>query len=370
MKKSIPYIIIAGISLLMLIFPETSIASAKSALELCRDVIVPSLFPFFVCSGILIHSGVCRSLSRLLGPVMKPLFNVNGCGAAALVLGTISGYPQGAITACNLYEAGYLSKSEAERLLAFCNNSGPLFVLGAVGVATYASRRVGIVLYISHLIASLLVGIIFRFYKRNTHTAPDYAINQPDLCFTEVFAQVLRESVSSILTVCGAIIFFGVFSGLLIGFLPSNDVIKALVMGIFELSGGNHAIHDADISMTSKLVMSAFTVGFAGFCVHLQVAAITARHHLSLVPYIFGKFLHGSLAAILSLCYLRFFPGKIPVFAGSPSVSAGFFFGSLYSVISMLFFMLLAILVIIFSMHLRKTHIKKYRTKCDISVRR
>lgn len=366
MKKFIPYFVIAILSALMIAFPEISISSARSALILCHEVIVPSLFPFFVCSGLLIHSGVCRSMSRILGPVMKPLFNVGGCGAAALVLGTVSGYPQGAITACNLYDSGYLSKSEAERLLAFCNNSGPLFILGAVGIATYSSRQVGIALYISHLIASILVGIIFRFYKKGSHTAPDYAINQPDLCFTEAFAKVLNESVSSILTVCGAVVFFGVFSGIVTCFLPTNDMLKALITGIFELSGGNRAIHDAQLSTTLKLAMSAFTVGFAGFCVHLQVAAVAARYHLSLFPYILGKLLHGLLAAILTLCYLRIFPGKIPVFASSNATSAGFFLGSLYSVISLVFFLLLASLVLIFGIMWKKSHNKRTHYKNSV----
>ena len=57
-----------------------------------------------------------------------------------------------------LYENGQCSKTEAERLLAFCNNSGPAFILGVVGTGIFASSRAGLLLYLAHIAASLCVG--------------------------------------------------------------------------------------------------------------------------------------------------------------------------------------------------------------------
>ena len=45
--------------------------------------------------------------------------------------------------ASELYANNYISKTEAERLLAFCNNSGPLFILGSVGIAIYSNIKYG-----------------------------------------------------------------------------------------------------------------------------------------------------------------------------------------------------------------------------------
>ena len=45
--------------------------------------------------------------------------------------------------------------TEAERLLAFCNNSGPAFILGVVGVGVFGSSRVGLLLYLAHAAASI-----------------------------------------------------------------------------------------------------------------------------------------------------------------------------------------------------------------------
>ncbi len=64
---------------------------------------------------------------------MAPLFRAGGACSSALALGFVGGYPVGARTAIALYENGQCSKTEAERLLAFCNNSGPAFILGGGG---------------------------------------------------------------------------------------------------------------------------------------------------------------------------------------------------------------------------------------------
>lgn len=351
MKKVLPYIFVAYITVMLLVFPENSIGCAKSAITLCRDVIVPSLFPFFVCSGLLIYSGFSQILAKIASPVMKPVFNVAGCGAAAFVLGIISGYPLGAVTACQLYESGYLSKTETERLLSFCNNSGPLFILGAVGVAIYQSAKIGIVLYISHILATLLVGVLFRFYKKDKHSAPAYPINMTDENFPQIFSKVLANSLNSILTVCGAVIFFSVISGAVLYHLPANDTIKSILTGFLELTGGTKAISETNLSLTAKLVLSAFTVGFSGLCVHLQVASIVAKHHLSLFAYISGKILHGIFSALFTLAYFTVYPPEISVFRHSEAaLSAGFCMSSLYSVIGILFFVIsgLSILMLLF----------------------
>ena len=98
---------------------------------------------------------------------MKRIFNVPGESATALLLGIISGYPIGAKMVCNLKKQKIISKIEAERLIAYTNNSSLLFILGSVGIALFSSHHIGIILLLSHLISCLLVGFIFRNWKKN-----------------------------------------------------------------------------------------------------------------------------------------------------------------------------------------------------------
>lgn len=101
---------------------------------------------------------------------MKPVFNEPGESAIAIIIGTISGYPVGAKVVCSLVRENKISKEEAERLLAFCNNSGPLFILGTVGIALFGNKTIGFILLITHILASLSVGIIYKFWSPSTYT--------------------------------------------------------------------------------------------------------------------------------------------------------------------------------------------------------
>lgn len=85
---------------MILINPSGAGEAAKSALVTCANTVIPSLFPFFVCSRMLVELGAAKRLSKLLSPVMLPLFGVGGGGGLALVLGIISGYPVGAKNGC------------------------------------------------------------------------------------------------------------------------------------------------------------------------------------------------------------------------------------------------------------------------------
>ena len=57
-----------------------------------------------------------------------------GIGAFALTIGITSGYPVGAKVTSDLYKDNNCTKEEAERLIAFTNSSGPLFIISAVGI--------------------------------------------------------------------------------------------------------------------------------------------------------------------------------------------------------------------------------------------
>ena len=128
-------------TLSLMLYPQDSMSAAREGLMLCYNVIIPSLFPFFVLSALVVDLGLAGYIGRALEGFMRPLFNVPGACASAFVLGFVGGYPVGARTALSLYQKGMCTKTEAERLLSFCNNSGPAFILGVVGAGVFASSR-------------------------------------------------------------------------------------------------------------------------------------------------------------------------------------------------------------------------------------
>jgi sporulation integral membrane protein YlbJ len=300
--------------------PRTTSEAAREGLYMCIDVLIPSLFPFFVLSTLVIEMNMTRPLGRMMEPVMRPLFRVNGSCSAAVILGFLGGYPVGAKCAISLYEKGRCSKVEAERLLAFCNNSGPAFILGAAGVGILGSSRAGWLLYLSHTAASLTVGLLFRFYK--TKDQPTVDIKQASVKkevrsnFTDAFITSVKSSFESVFYISAFVIFFTAVVRLLFtsGAFPAaasalssilaplgltEDMIEDLLTGLVELTSGLFSVRDdTTAGLRGKIAMAAFMLGWAGLSVHCQVLSFAARSGLSSRTYIWGKILHASISAL------------------------------------------------------------------------
>lgn len=306
-----------GAAAALLRWPQESMQAAREGLRLCGNVIIPSLFPFFVLSSLVVELGMSRYLGKLLEHVMYPLFRVNGACASALALGFVGGYPVGAKTAISLYQNGQCSKTEAERLLAFCNNSGPAFVLGVVGAGIFGSGTVGLILYLTHIAASLLVGLLFRFYKPGE--APKKAGQHWDVqavAFAPAFTRSVSSALTSALNICAFVLFFTVFIRCLSlsGFLPAASGLLAavfsplgltqpqaqqLLTGLLEVSSGVSSL-TGDGMLSGRLSLAAFMLGWAGLSVHCQVLAFLGDCGLSMRTYFWGKLLHGGLSAALT----------------------------------------------------------------------
>ncbi len=84
----------------------------------------------------------------------------------AFIMGIISGYPMGAKIACDFRENNICSKEECERLLSFTNNSGPLFIVGTVGILMYGNTAIGLLLFITHILACLTVGFFYLYFGK------------------------------------------------------------------------------------------------------------------------------------------------------------------------------------------------------------
>lgn len=319
-------------TLALMFWPQEAMEAAREGLRLCYNVILPSLFPFFVLSALVVDLGLAGCIGRALDGIMRPLFNVPGACASAFALGFVGGYPVGARTALSLYQKGMCTKIEAERLLAFCNNSGPAFILGVVGAGVFASSKVGLLLYLAHAAASVCVGFLFRFYKREgkrreRRASPTFEAER----ITVAFTGAIKNSFLSTLNICAFVVFFTVVIKLLFlsGLLPglagvlgallsplgfSTQWAERLLTGLIELTSGVWTLI-GDGSTSGKLSMAAFLLGWAGLSVHCQVLSFIGGSGLSVKTYIGGKLLHGGLSALFIGLLLRFFPLEEPVAA-------------------------------------------------------
>lgn len=313
----------------LMVFPQECVAAAKTGLALCGNVIIPSLFPFFVLASLVVDLGLARYLGRAMEPVMRPLFRVNGSCATALALSFIGGYPVGARTAITLYQQGQCSRAEAQRLLSFCNNSGPAFILGVVGAGVFQSGKIGFLLYLTHILASCLVGVAFRFYGPKEDTRPTNSPTFQAKRFTAAFTQAVTGAMTSTLNICAFVLFFTVLLRLLTltGLLPTLAALlgrllsplgftegwaERLLTGLVELSSGVAGLTGRG-HLAGRAAMAAFMLGWAGVSIHCQTLTFLADSGLSPGTYFAGKLLHGGVSAALVWGVARLLPQGLPV---------------------------------------------------------
>lgn len=303
-KKWSIYMALVGLIILTAAGSKDASAAAREALLLCGTRVVPALFPFFVLSDVLTQAGFMMDSGKLLAPFMKKIFGVSGSGGAAFLIGAVSGFPTGAIAIRELYESREITKTEAERLMPFCNNVSPLFIINAVGAGMLGSIKSGLLLYAVHIVSAAAVGIILRFCMGTSINARlprnfPHKLREP---LYKMFSDAVKKSVKTILSVCGFVIFFSVMSELLLGFFaPKGGMVYAFLKAAAEITGGLNEI--AALKTDGKIllpVMSAF-LGLGGLCVFMQVASAISGSGISMKPYAAGKLLQGAVSFAVCL---------------------------------------------------------------------
>lgn len=341
-RNILPFILVL-FTICLVVFSSSNLTATKNGLTLWATCVVPSLFPFFVITNLLSRTKVVNIIGKLLDKFMRPLFNVPGIGGFAFVMGLISGYPVGAKIVADFREKGLVTQGEGERLLAFTNNSGPLFILSSVGIALFGDTKTGLLLLATHILACITVGIILaRFSKRkkfkNSYDTiknkferknNSQSCNSENITFKnlgEVLTTSINNSISTILMIGGFVVIFSVIISILnqtnildklstllypiLNFLNIDlEFAKPLLSGILELTNGVNLVANIPTKLISQnIILSAFLLGFGGFSVLLQVYSIVSKTDLSMKKYLVGKFLQGIISGIYTFLALKFLP--------------------------------------------------------------
>lgn len=330
LKNKLYIIIFCSFILCLVLFSSSNLASAKEGLILWANSVVPTLFPFFVATELLNHTNFIPMLGKYLNKFMRPIFKVPGEGAYAFLMGLISGYPVGAKIVCHLREKGLCTKDEGERMLAFTNNSGPLFIVGTVGISLFNNQTIGIILLITHILACITVGILFGFMKKEDKVKWDrYNVNtrqKDDKTLGGILGESIKNAISTILMIGGFVVIFSIIISILnnshileiiskivspiITSIGINaEFVKPVLAGLIELTNGVKLVSEASIvNYNLSIILSAFLLGFGGVSILLQVSSIVAKTDLSMKKYVFGKLLQGIIASVYVFLALNFIP--------------------------------------------------------------
>lgn len=295
-----------GISFIVLglvLFSESVIPAATAAISVCINSVIPSLFPFFVCSKILLEYGVCEGIGKIIGKPFRNFFRLPEEFAGSFILGCLCGFPTGARTCAELYSKNRCTKRQAIVGAVLCNNAGPLFIIGTLGTALLNSAVLGRTLWFIHLLSAIVTAFILRIFLPPTKPYSVVCTPKKKRSFSEVFTSAVSESVTLILQICGIVLFFGAIINVFLRFgMPENGI----AIGCIELTSG--LIYETKESHRFLLPIASFLLGFGGLSVFLQVSIFFTPNHIPILPYIMGKTIQGGIAATLTCWYFKCFP--------------------------------------------------------------
>lgn len=284
----------------------------KTGLTVCGNVLIPSLFPFMVLACFVSLTKYGDILSIPLRPLTTKVFKLPRNLGAVVLMSLIGGYPVGAKMVSTLLEQERISRETAQRMMCFCTNSGPSFLIAAVGTGMFYSRTAGVILFATQTLATLIIGAaVSRGAKIPRVENPGYK----PLGGSSGFVVAVANASSSMLVMCAyAILFSGVLSAVsqsgaaswLASRLPVEEsLVTAVISGILEVTSGCVAAVKVGGSLSFALV-SVFA-SFCGLSVIFQIMSCFRNAPIRFVPFLLARLAHCALSTAMAVpLYLKY----------------------------------------------------------------
>ncbi len=304
-----PGILALGLMLCLMLDAPTVIASMKEGLRLVAHTMIPSLFPFMVAAEVIVRSGAGEQMMRPLCKVIRSLLGLNEAAGSALLLGFLCGFPIGSRMAASYYRAGRLTMRQFVLVVCMCNVPSSAFLVNAVGVCLFGTKKMGWTLVWLSLVAALGVGVLFRFWLPKTGKWNQY---HPSMAAEEsaggsLLPASIAAAASGMLQVSATVLLFcslmGVLSHLCRALLLGG-MGQAILAGLLELSTGVCAAAGLGCATLSPVLCAAM-VGWAGLSVHCQIFSVCQECPLARGWFYLSRALQAGLCALMMTAWMR-----------------------------------------------------------------
>ena len=305
-KTCITLIVLFCITL-FIINPSSCINASLKGGKVWLLNVVPALFPFFILTRII--TTLNQTSIKCLDKFTYKFFNTDNAGLVYF-LSLLSGYPVGAKMVSSYYQSGTIDKRTAGKMLSFCSTSGPMFIVGTIGIGIFKNANIGYILLASHIIGSLINGLLYRGKR-----APQNQFNDNSKIIKTSLNDIMYDSIISILLVGGYIIFSSVVIELLTitNILPlfANSIVKmfgfnydavlSCLCGIIEITNGLIMLGSCPISIASKIVLTSALIAFSGICIILQSCAFLNKVGIKKSTMIIQKLTQTFISVAISI---------------------------------------------------------------------
>lgn len=270
------------LAVIIAVFPERYLKSSFSGIKLWAFSVLPSLLPYFFLTTVLTKLNVLDGVFKKFDKPNGKLFRVKGIVSYAFFSSVISGYPVGAKILSDMYAGGLLSEGEVKRAAPLCSTSGPLFIIGAVGVSMFLSKTAGVIMLIAHVLSAVFAALTFRGVKGEILASDKTLL--PQKC-DNILYEAAYGAVNSVLIVGAYVAVFFVISDILFDFkilLPLSFVLKPIfsvfgasgceyyfISGLMECTKGAKLLSTLG-ALPKTVALSASLISFGGVSVIMQ----------------------------------------------------------------------------------------------------
>lgn len=281
-RDSVVTILLGGIIVSLIYFSPQAKTGALGGLELCENVIIPSLLPMLIITSLINKSRCSLIFEKLLGGFTEKILKLPRASTSAILLGLIGGYPSGAILCEQMHRNGQISDSDASRIMKFNFCGGLAFIITAVGTIHYGSTKIGLALYLSNLISSIIVASVSALFCKEKVTASK-ANYDAHLSINDAMIEAVDSTTHSTLIMCSYIILFSA--------IMSIAPIPSWINPLIEITSG---IVGKESSLS--LPYSAFFLSFGGLCIHFQIMGHLAKMRVKYINFLISRIISGVIS--------------------------------------------------------------------------
>lgn len=289
---------------------ESILNSVNFSLNVFKNNIFPSLFPFFVLSNLLIKCGIPEFMGNLFKGLMNKLFKIKGVTAFIFFMSIISGNPANAKYTRELYLDKKIDKYEATKILCFTCFSNPLFILGTVSILFLNNKEAGLLILLCHYFGNVIIGLGMRSYhpskRENQKTSFKEALDEMHQkrisnheSFGKIITNSLTNSINTLLLILGVITTCLVLTTIIDNNLNLNSVFESSLNGFIEMTQGLKYISLEAIPLKLKCVLTVMILSFGGFSVHLQIMSILSDTEIKYLPFLCARICHAIISSLM-----------------------------------------------------------------------
>jgi len=301
MKKYINIAVIIGTLFFLielLINKELVFNTISFSLDMWVKNLIPSLFPFFIISDILITYNFVKYIPKHIINFFSYLFNVKKECVLIFFLSMLSGFPSNAKNVRKLYDLKIINGKEASHVLMFTHFSNPLFVLGTLSLFFLNNKNLGIIILLSHYLSNIIIGLIFRNF--NTKSEKKYITKEKNLNFGPVFINSIKSSIDTLLLILGTLSCFLVISAIIINRFNLNSINSLLIKSMLEITMGLKELSLFNFTDLTKVMLSSSILSFGGLSVHMQVISQLIDTDISYKKFLIGRIYQTIISFVLS----------------------------------------------------------------------